>query len=226
MLQLGVPYSGTLESNGDASGYEWLRPPMTLFPADLLQFTLQNDGGAGYGGVNIRVCLAPSTDDFGQQDMENACDSPGYTSKIPAVDLSRGKFRRTITWSGRRTDGFILVKAGCGFCDDHPAHYTITVEAQVHKVRLGSLVVSRHGAFTIVTTAVRLTDNSAAPDGLKASLDVLSGTTRAHVVGATHAGQLALKFKPLAGAKTAKLRMCVTQVGSDRLSCSAATITL
>jgi hypothetical protein len=201
---------------------EWLRTPEPFLPGDRIQLALINDGGDTRTG-DLRVCLAPATDDFGQKDMEKACGAPGYPSSLPNNDLQQtGKFRRTLVWNGRKTTGFILLRAGCGACGLSAANPTITLERQVHLVRLGSPSARRSGRKWIVSVSARLTDNSPAPNGHRAKLEVGfdGGPLRLVARGAVSGGFAKLAFRSPAKAKVATVRVCTTPIGSAAKVCS------
>ena len=220
-LQFGVPFSGTLNRQ---EAYAWLRLPEPLLPADQIQFTTDSDGGSA-GTADLRVCLGPATDDFGQSDMEDACGSPGYPHSVPGVDVEAGKFRRTLKWDRPTTSGFILVTYGCGACGVRTNNFTLGLEKQIHQVRLGSLTVRRGRPFWFVTAAARLTDNSFAPAGHAGYLELRydGGETIRTGRGAVTDGAFRLRFRPRKGAKRARVRICTTPVGSDNKSCSPRT---
>jgi hypothetical protein len=219
-LQFGVPFSGTLSRD---ERYAWVRPPASLLPADQLQFTTDSDGGSG--SADLRVCLAPATDDFGQTDTEDACGSPGYTHTVPGVDIAPGKFRRTLQWDRPATSGFILVTFGCGACGVRADSYTLTLEKQIHQVRVGSVSVRRGHPSWRATAAARLTDNTFAPAGHPGYLELRYGHGKPIRTGrgTVEDGMFRLRFRPRRGARRATVRICTTPVGSDKKSCSART---
>jgi hypothetical protein len=214
-LTVGVPFTATVRSGSE---YEWLRLPQRLLPSDRVRFTMDSNGVT----ANMRVCLAPDTDDFGQQDMESACSAPGYTGDIPHVDMDSGKFRRTLDWNDDATNGFVLVTSGCGACTDRDVTFTITLEAQIHQVRLGTPKVTRSGRHVTVSAPALLTDNSAAPDGHPGSLHVRypGRKFRSVAQGTVSAGALNMGFKAKRRYRKATVRLCTTPIGSTGKLCS------
>jgi hypothetical protein len=219
VLEPGVPYSAVVS---DSEGrYEWLRTPESFLPSDSIQFTVQSDGGTT-GGADIRVCLIPATDDFGRLDAEQACDSPGYLSRYPHVDMRRGAFRRVLKWSGGRTHGFVVVTFGCGACGVPAANFTIGLERHIHAIRLGRLSFRRVGNRWIVIAPARLTDNTKVGNGHRGYVEV-SYDGRKPVrasSGVVADGMFRLTFRPPRTARTATVRVCTTPIMSTARVCS------
>lgn len=220
VLEVGVPTTTQLSSRGPAG---WFRIGEPLLAADEVRFTVDSDGGR-YSGVDVRLCLAPATDDFDQADREGECSSPGYTGSLPHVDLGDGKYRRTLVWDRDRTDGFLIIRAGCGACSADTDTVTVGLESHTHAVRVGTPTLVRAGARLVSTAAVRLTDNTNAPNGLAgyAKVGFDGGKPRTVATGVVTGGRLRLRVAPPRTARRATVRMCVQATTGWTGACSAA----
>lgn len=218
-LQYGVPYSATLTLHGGP--YEWLTSPELFLPGDRLQLAVDSDGGP-LGGANLRVCLVPATDDFGQKDTENGCDGPGYTSDYEYFDVSKGKFRRTLSWTSAKSKGFVIVGAGCGACGTKTDTFSIILEKHIHAVRLGTLAVKHAGQAWRASVATLLTDNTNVPNGHKGTLEVAYNGGKPKIVShaTTKGGRLTFAFRVPSKTRSAVARACTTLVGSGDRVCS------
>lgn len=121
-LEIGVAYSSSIpdEDRNDA-GHHWLRLPDSMNPGDEITFAIDTDS-------EIRLCLVPDVDDFGQLDVEEGCDVHGYTSDYEHIDLGAGKYRRTMKWTENSGPGFMLVVGDYDCCRRVTTVYSLLIE--------------------------------------------------------------------------------------------------
>lgn len=213
-LQVGVPFSASVFDYYERQ-VEWLRLPGPLLPADRIQFTLVSDNG-------MRTCVAPATDDFGRLDREDECGVKNYPGTLTHVDTEAGMFRRSLTYSGQPTAGFVLVSTDTRPDTRVDANFTITLEKLVHRVRLGTLNVTVKGRKVTARTVARLTNNAAAPEGHPGELRVKYGNEgwRRVASGSISGGALRFGFTARKSARDLQLRLCTTAVGDATSVCT------
>lgn len=125
-LQVGVPYSSSLpDRRRNYAGRAWLRLPESMGPGDKITIAIETDS-------EVRLCLAPDVDDFGQLDMEDRCGANGYTGSLVTEDLSAGKYRRTLKWTEAESHGFLLIVGDWSCCARVTTVYSLMAEGIEH----------------------------------------------------------------------------------------------
>lgn len=220
-LEPGTPFSDQTRTRGER--YAWFKLPERLLPSDTVQLAVESST-PNYG-TQLRLCLEPATDDYGQKAAEDACGDTGYTGSVPHVDVVEGKARVVLAWDRGATTGFVTAISGCGACGGGTFESTVTVtlEKQIHQVRLGIPKATHNGRDWKLRTSVRLLDNSVVPDGSRGfALVTVDGKQPVRLRGATRNGVLTLGFKAPSSSKRAVARVCAYRIHSNQPTCAHA----
>lgn len=222
-LTVGVPTTGSWAGTTQAVTYSysslrffthWWRSPQTLHAGDTVTLAVDLVGQQS----TLNLCLVPPVDDLGA--AQTLQSTPGCADSEMPYAIQGQRSRINLTYNAASGPAFLVTAAGVHSTDG----YTLTVERIVTRVDPGFAVSSRVSRTLRLSASLRYGDNTPVADGIRASLELRTGSRYRRIASGTSIGgnvRLNARLaKSLRGNRIA-LRVCADQPGGDHQRCSS-----